>query len=50
MAKDVGHILGMILVPAASRNLFSTLLSNGVIDDKKNHATGFDAQRIEEPP
>jgi hypothetical protein len=50
MAEDVGHILSMILVPRASRDLFSTLLSNGVIDDKKNHATGLDSERIEEPP
>jgi len=50
MAKDVGHILSIILVPAASRNLFSTLLSNGIIDEKKDRATGLDSERIEEPP
>jgi len=42
MAKDVSHILSMISVPAASRNLFSTLLSNGVIDDKKRPGAGID--------
>ncbi|MFX0196607.1 MAG: hypothetical protein ACFFCW_10825 [Candidatus Hodarchaeota archaeon] len=50
MAEDVGHILSMILVPRASGDLFSTLLSDGIINDKKPHATNLDSQRIEQPP
>lgn len=50
MTKDIGHILTMVLVPRATRDLFSTLLGDRIIDDEKDHATGFDSEGIEEPP
>ena len=50
VTKDIGHIVSMILVPRAAGDLFSTLLGDGIIDDKKDHATGFDSKGIEEPP
>ena len=50
MAKDVGHILSMILVPRVFGGLFSTFLSDGMIDDTKSHAPNLYSQRIEEQP
>ena len=48
VAKDIGHILSMIFVPRATRNLLATLLGNGIIDDKKEHRVGFDSQGMKE--
>ena len=48
VAKDISHILSMIFVPRASWNLLATLLSNGIINDKKEDRVGFDAQGIKE--
>ena len=41
VAKDVGHILGMIFVPRAPLNLLATLLGNRIIDDEKDNRVGF---------
>ena len=48
VTKDIGHVLSMVLVPRAPGDLFSTLLGDGIIDNEKDHATGFDSKRIEE--
>jgi len=48
MAKDIGHVLGMILVPATARNLFPGLLNQAVIHDKKQDIPGCDPQCLEE--
>ena len=50
MTKDIGHILGMVLVPRTTGDLFSTLLGDRIIDDEKDHAMGFDPEGIEERP
>ena len=50
MTKDIGHILGMVLVPRTTGDLFSTLLGDRIIDDEKDHTMGFDSEGIEEPP
>ena len=44
MAKDIGHVLGMILVPPTAWNLFPCLLNQGVIHDKKEDIPGRDPQ------
>src|SRR4030042_4674948 len=31
MAKDIGHVLGMILMPTTARNLLTCLFNKGVI-------------------
>jgi hypothetical protein len=48
MAKDIGHILSMIFIPRASRNLLPTLFGNGIIDNKKEDRVGFDVQGMKE--
>ena len=48
MAEDIGHVLGMILVPPTARNLFPCLLNQAVIHDKKEDIPGRDSQRLEE--
>jgi len=47
VAKDIGF-LSMISVPGTSGNLFSCLLGNRVIHDKKDDGMGFDPQGMEE--
>ena len=42
MAKDIGHLMGMIFMPSASGYLFPRLLRQGVIDHEKEHGVGFD--------
>ena len=48
MAKDIGHVLGMILMPTTARNLLTCLFNKGVIHDKKENIPGRDPQRLEE--
>src|SRR4030043_2349059 len=48
MAKDIGHVLGMILMPTTARNLLACLFNKGVIHDKKDNIPGSDPQRLEE--
>lgn len=49
VAKDIGHIFRMIFVPGATGDLFSTLLSDRIVDNEKDHTTGFDSEGLEEP-
>ena len=48
MAKDIGHVLGMILMPTTARNLLACLFNKGVIHDKKQDIAGSDPQCLEE--
>ena len=48
MAKDSGHILGMILMPTTAGNLFTCLFNKAVIHDKKEDIPGRDTHGLEE--
>ncbi len=48
MAKDIGHVLGMILMPTTAGNLLTCLFNKSVIHDKKEDIPGRDPQRLEE--
>jgi hypothetical protein len=48
MAKDIGHVLGMILMPPTAGNLLTRLFNKGVIHDKKENIPDRDPQRLEE--
>ena len=48
MAKDIGHVLGMILIPTTAWNLPACLFSKSVIHDKKENIPDSDPQRLEE--
>ena len=48
MAKDIGHVLGMILMPTTAGNLLTCLFNKGVIHDKKEDIPDRDPQRLEE--
>ncbi len=48
MAKDIGHVLGMILMPTTAGNLLTCLFNKAVIHDKKEDIPGCDSQRLEE--
>ena len=48
MAKDIGHVLGMILMPPTTRNLLACLFNKAVIHDKKEDIVSRDPQRLEE--
>jgi len=47
VAKDIG-LLSMISMPGTSWNLFTTLVDDRVIHDKKEHGMGFNPQAMEE--
>ena len=44
MAKDIGHVLSMVFMPATSWNLFARLLDKRIIHNKKKDILGFDLQ------
>jgi len=48
VAKDIGHVLGMILMPSTAGNLLPCLFNKAVIHDKKEDIPGRDLQRLEE--
>jgi hypothetical protein len=48
MAKDIGHVLGMILMPTTAGNLLTCLFNKAIIHDKKDNIPGSDPQRPEE--
>lgn len=48
VAKDIGHLLGMILIPSTSGNLFPCLFDDRVIDDKEEDGASLDSQGTEE--
>jgi hypothetical protein len=48
VAKDIGHILGMIFMPSTPGDFLACLLDQGVIDNKEQDRLGFDSQGIEE--
>jgi hypothetical protein len=48
MAKDIGHILGMIFMPSTPGDFLACLLDQGVINNKEEDRLGFDSQGIEE--
>ena len=48
MAKDVGHVLSMILMPTTTGKLLASLLSQRVIHDKKQDIPGGNPQRLKE--
>ena len=50
VAKDIGHVVSMVLVPRAAGYPFSTLLGDRIIDNEKDHTPGLDSQGIEELP
>jgi len=48
MAKDIGHVLGMILMPPAAGNPFASLFNQAVIHDKKEDIPGRDTHGLKE--
>jgi hypothetical protein len=48
MAKDIGHVLGMILMPTTAGDLLTCLFNKGIIHDKKENISDRDPQRLEE--
>ena len=48
MAKDIGHVLGMILMPTTARNLLACLFSKRVIHEKKEDISDSNPQRLKE--
>jgi hypothetical protein len=48
MAKDIGHVLSMVFMPATPGDMVSCLVNKGVIDDKKENRSGCDSQYTEE--
>jgi hypothetical protein len=50
VTKDMSHRVDMVLVPRATRNPFSTLWGDRIINHEKDHAMGFDSKGIEESP
>jgi hypothetical protein len=48
VAKDIGHLLGMVLIPSTSGNLFPCLFDDRVIDDKEEDGASLDSQGTEE--
>ncbi len=48
MAKDIGHVLGMVLMPTTARNLFTCLFNKGVIQNKEEDIPGSDSQGLKE--
>jgi hypothetical protein len=47
MPKNVGQIMGMIFMPAASGDLFAGLWGQGIIDQEEEDRTCFDLKGIE---
>jgi hypothetical protein len=48
MAKDVGHILGMIFIPSSAGNFLSGLFDNGIIQEEKDNGASFNLEGMEE--
>jgi len=48
MAKDIGHVLSMILMPTTAWNLLACLFSQRVIHDKKEDIPDSNPQRLKE--
>jgi hypothetical protein len=48
MAKDIGHVLSMILMPTTAGNLPATFLGQRVIHDKKDNVSDRNPQRLKE--
>jgi len=48
MAKNIGHVLGMILMPTTAWNLLACLFSKRVIHDKKEDIPDSNPQRLKE--
>jgi hypothetical protein len=48
VTKEPSHILIMIPIPGASRNLFTCLSNEGIIDKEKEDRVSFDMQFMEE--
>jgi hypothetical protein len=48
MAKDIGHVLSMILMPSTAGNLLAGLLGQRVIHDKKDNVSDCNPQRLKE--
>ena len=48
MAKDIGHVLSMVFMPATSGDMVPCLLNERIIDNKKENRLGRDSQDTEE--
>lgn len=48
VAKDLGHLIVMVSIPGAARNLFPSFLNQRIIDNKKYDGLGFNVQGMEE--
>jgi len=48
MAKDIGHVLSMVLMPTTAWNLLACLFSQRVIHDKKEDIPDSNPQRLKE--
>ena len=48
MAKDIGHVLSMVFMPATSRNMGPCLVNERIIDDKKENRLDGKSQDMEE--
>jgi len=48
MSKDIGHVLGMILMPSTAGSLLACLFNKAIIHDKKEDIPDRDLQDLEE--
>ncbi len=48
MAKDIGHVLSMVFMPATSWDVASCLVNERIIDNKKENRLGRNSQDTEE--
>ena len=48
MAKDIGHVLSMVFMPATSWDMVAGLVNERIIDDKKENRSGRKSPNMEE--
>ena len=48
VAKDIGQVLGMILIPSTTGNLLSRFLQDRIIQKEKDDRAGFNPKGMEE--
>ena len=47
MAKDIGHVLSMVFMPATAWDMVACLVNERIIDNKKEDRLGVNSQGIE---
>ncbi len=49
MAKDIGQVMGMVFMPSAPGDLFSSLWGQGIIGQDKKNRAGFNLKGVKKP-